>query len=188
MTRSAKIVTILAAVAAIAMGVLYGKGVLHVHQGPVKPASLAVLAPQNPAKAAPSVSFADIQDGRHALADFKGRYVLLNLWATWCAPCVSELPALARLKARVPGMAVLAVDLTHGDKPKDADAFLKSHNAALLGSLVDDQVTLMAAFRVAGLPTTLLIDPQGRVVARAEGPAEWATPEAVDYFKALTGS
>jgi thiol-disulfide isomerase/thioredoxin len=187
MTKTAKIITVLAAVAAIVSGVLYGKGLLNVHQGAVKPASLAVLEPQKEAKAAPAVTFTDIRGGRHALADFKGRYVLLNLWATWCAPCVSELPALARLKTQVPGLAVLAVNIWKRDKPADIDAFLKGHDAAALGTLTDADVTLTRAFGATVFPTTVLIDPKGDVVARAEGPAEWATPEAVDYFKALTG-
>ena len=51
--------------------------------------------------------------GKHCIGDFKGHYVLLNLWATWCAPCVSELPALAKLQAAVPGLKVLAVDVGH---------------------------------------------------------------------------
>lgn len=189
MTKTAKIVTVLAIIAAIASGVLYGKGLLNVHQGPVKPASLAVLELQKTPKAAPAVTFTDAQGGRHALGDFKGRYVLLNLWATWCAPCVSELPALTRLKAQVPGLKVLAVDLTgRRETPAMADTFLKQHQAGALGALVDIDVKMMAAFRAVALPTTLLIDPSGKIVARAEGPAEWAAPESVDYFKTLTGS
>jgi len=188
MTRTAKILTCLAVAAAIALGVLYGKGLLSVHEARVKPASLAVLEAQNPAKAAPDVQFVDAAGGRHALGAFKGRYVLLNLWATWCAPCVSELPALARLKAQVPGLAVLAVDLTgRSETPAMADAFLKQHQAGALGALVDSDVKMMAAFRAVALPTTLLIDPSGKIVARAEGPAPWDSPDAVAYFKEVAG-
>ena len=188
MTNFAKIVTVLAAVAAIASGFLYGKGLLNVHQGAApKPASLAILQVQNPAKTAPQVAFTDAAGVRHALSALKGRYVLLNMWATWCAPCVAELPALTRLKGAVPGLQVIAVDLGR-DTPAVANDFLKSHNAARLGTLVDTDKAMMTAFRVYALPVTVLIDPDGKVIARAEGPAEWATPEAVDYFKALTGS
>jgi len=189
MTRTAKILTCLAVAAAIVLGFLYGKGLLSVHEARVKPASLAVLAAQNPAKAAPDVVFVDAAGGRHALSAFKGRYVLLNMWATWCAPCVAELPALARLKAQVPGLAVLAVDLTgRRETPAMADAFLKQHQASILGALVDTDVKMMAAFKDVALPTTVLIDPNGKVVARAEGPAMWDDPDAVAYFKELAGS
>ena len=64
---------------------------------------------------------------------FKGRYVLLNLWATWCAPCVAELPALARLQAFAPGLKVLAVNTDRGEV--DAAAFLKSHHAGAAGAI-----------------------------------------------------
>ncbi len=188
MNKTGKIVTVLAVVAAIASGVLYGKGLLAVHHGAQVPATLAALTLEKTPAPAPAIAFNDIQGTRHALDAFKGRYVLLNMWATWCAPCVSELPALARLKGAVPGLVVIAVDLTHNDKAADAQSFLKSHHAGSLGAFVDQDITMMRSFGVAGLPTTILFDPQGKVIGRAEGPAEWAAPESVDYFKNLTGS
>ena len=186
MNKPAKIVIVLGLLLAVAMGFLYGKGLLSVHQGIEPPASLAALKLQNPPKPAPDVAFYDAAGGRHTLAEYKGRYVLMNFWATWCAPCVAELPALAKLKVRVPGMALLAVNLDRGDV--DAGAFLKGHRAAPLGVLTDKDTVMMTTFVLIGMPTTLLIDPEGNVVARAEGPAEWATPEAVKYFKRITGS
>ena len=188
MTRTGKIVTCLAAIFAVASGFLYGKGLLNVHQGDNPPATLAALALEKAPKSAPSIGFSDAGGVRHALSAFKGRYVLLNMWATWCAPCVSELPALAQLKSAVPSLAVVAVDLTGHDTPAQAAAFLKGHHAGSLGSYVDDEVTLMRSFTVAALPTTILIDPNGKVIARAEGPAQWSAPESVDYFKNLAGS
>jgi thiol-disulfide isomerase/thioredoxin len=182
-----KILIGLAVLCAVALGVLYGNDLLHVHQGLGPPASLAALAPQNPAKSAPAVAFYDLTGGRHTLADFKGRYVLLNLWATWCAPCVSELPALARLKERVPGLAVLAVDVWKSDKPAQVQSFLKTHDAAALGTLTDKDVTLERSFGAYGLPMTVLIDPKGNVVAKAEGAAKWDAPDAVAYLQRLAG-
>ena len=181
-----KIIISLAVIVALAMGILYGKGLLSVHQGIEPPPSLAVLVLEKAPKPAPAVTFADGKGGRHALDAFKGRYVLPNLWATWCAPCVSELPSLARLQAHAPGLRVLAIN---ADSTKvDAGAFLKSHGAGTLPVYVDSDRMLMRSFVVPGLPTTVLIDPDGKVVARAEGPAEWASPEAVAYFKRITGS
>jgi thiol-disulfide isomerase/thioredoxin len=181
-----KIVISLAVVIALVCGVLYGKGLLTVHHGLTPPASLAALAVQNPAKPAPAVTFADAAGGRHALSDLKGHYVLLNLWATWCAPCVSELPALARLKMAVPGLKVMAVNV---DSQKvDAAGFLKAHNATSLGTYADNDKVMMKNFLAVGLPLTVLIDPDGKVVARAEGPAPWDNDESIDYFKNLAGS
>ena len=188
MNKTGKIVTVLALVLAVALGVLYGKGLLNVHHQANPPASLAVLTPEKTPAPAPDIGFADAAGTRHALSAYKGRWVLLNMWATWCAPCVAELPALAQLKSAVPGLTVLAVDLTHNEKPDAADAFLKSHHAGSLGTFVDNEVKMMQAFTVAGLPTTVLIDPSGKVYARAEGPAQWSAPESVAYFKELVGA
>jgi len=181
-----KIIISLAVIMAVAIGILYGKGLLSVHQGIAPPPSLAVLVLEKAPKSAPAVTFTDGMGGRHALGEFKGRYVLLNLWATWCAPCVSELPSLAKLAAHAPGLKVLAIN---ADTTKvDAGAFLKSHGAGTLPVYVDSERMMLRSFVVPGLPTTVLIGPDGKVVARAEGPAEWASPEAVAYFKRITGS
>ena len=144
----------------LAPGFLYGIGTLPVHAAPAMPKPMAA---QKPAKAAPAVAFTDAAGVRHPLASYKGHYVLLNMWATWCAPCVAELPALTRLKAAVPGLTVLAVNMDRGQV--DAAGFLKSHNASSLGSLRDTDIALMKNFGAFGLPTTVLIDPKGNVVA-----------------------
>ena len=181
-----KIIISLAVIAALALGVLYGKGLLSVHQGFEPPASLAALKLEKAPKAAPDVHFTDAAGDRHALDAFHGRYVLLNMWATWCGPCVNELPSLARLAEFAPGLKVLAIDTDH--EKVDAAAFLKSHNAGSLPVYVDSDRMLLRSFVVPGLPTTILIGPDGKVIARAEGPADWGTPEAVAYFKRITGT
>jgi thiol-disulfide isomerase/thioredoxin len=173
--------TSLAVLSVLALGFLYGIGALPVHAAPAMPKPMAA---QKPAKAAPAVSFTDASGARHSLASYKGHYVLLNMWATWCAPCVAELPALTKLKAAVPGVQVLAVNMDRGQV--DAAGFLKSHNAASLGSLRDTDITLMRSFGAFGLPTTVLIDPKGNIVGRAEGPATWDSPETIAYFKSLS--
>ena len=184
MNKTAKIIIVLGVLLAAVSGFLYGKGLLAVHQGGVQTPVPAALKLEKTPKPAPDVSFSDANGTRHALSAFRGRYVLLNLWATWCAPCVAELPALATLARHVPGLRVIAVDVGR-DSPAQAAAFLKAHKAARLGTFVDRDITMIRKFGAYGLPLTVLIDPQGKVIARAEGPAEWATPEAVKYFKGL---
>jgi thiol-disulfide isomerase/thioredoxin len=181
-----KIIISLAVIAALALGVLYGKGLLTVHQGFQPPASLAVLQLEKTPKPAPDVRFTDAAGGGHALDAFRGRYVLLNMWATWCGPCVNELPSLARLSQFAPGLKVLAIDTDH--EKVDAAGFLKSHNASALPVYVDSEKMMLRSFVVPGLPTTILIGPDGKVIARAEGPADWGSEEAVAYFKRITGS
>lgn len=157
-----------------------------VHAVPSPPAALARLKPGIEAKSVPAVAFADGAGKRHMLSEFKGRYVLLNLWAAWCAPCVRELPALAALQAAVPKdrLVVVAVNVGRSGAAETAD-FLAAHGAVRLGVYLDSNIALMRAFRAYGLPLSVLIDPQGREVARAAGPASWDAPEALSYFRAL---
>jgi thiol-disulfide isomerase/thioredoxin len=181
-----KILISLAVVTALALGVLYGKGLLSVHQGFEPPASLSVLVLEKRPGPAPSASFVDALGSRHALDAFHGRYVLLNLWATWCGPCVNELPSLARLAKFAPGLKVLAVDWH--EKPGTVQAFLKDHNAGSLPTLVDDSGAMMRGLGAYGLPMTVLIDPNGKIIARAVGPADWGSQDSITYFKRITAS
>ena len=137
------------------------------------------------AKPVPLVSFTDASGRAHSLTEFHGRYVLLNLWATWCAPCVRELPALSNLQAAVGTrtLEVLPVNVGRGTAPETA-AFLKS-NKANLPVYLDTKNTFLRAFGAFGLPLTVLIDPQGREIARASGAVRWGAGDAVSYFKAL---
>lgn len=135
--------------------------------------------------AVPAVAFSDAAGKPEMLSAYRGRYVLLNLWATWCGPCVKELPALAKLQAGVPaGFTVVPVNVGRSTAG-ETKSFLAAHGAAGLPTFTDHNLAMMRAFHVYGLPVSLLIDPKGRVVARADGPAPWDDPQAVTYFKAL---
>jgi thiol-disulfide isomerase/thioredoxin len=173
-------------IAGVALAVLYV-----IHAGPVHalarpPAELAALKASDKPMAVPEVAFVDAAGKRHMLAEFRGRYVLLNLWATWCAPCVKELPALAQLGQAVSPdrLSVVAVNVGRSSMAETAQ-FLKTHRAGTLAPYADSNIALMRAFGAFGLPMTVLIDPQGREVARALGAAEWDAPASVSYFKSL---
>ncbi|MGZ5959883.1 MAG: TlpA family protein disulfide reductase [Rhizomicrobium sp.] len=179
-----------AAVLSVAvLAVLYVMLGRTVHAYAVPPASLAPFTADKSPTAIPQVAFSDARGNRLSLSALKGRYVLLNLWAPWCAPCVKELPSLARLRAAVPKdrFNVIAVDVGRGT-PADARSFLDAHGAKALDTYVDSNLALLRAFGAFGLPLTVLIDPQGREIGRALGPAAWDTPESIDYFRALTAS
>jgi thiol-disulfide isomerase/thioredoxin len=170
-------------------GVLYVIQPRPVHKSALQPppASLASLVIENGSRAVPAVAFTDVGGQRHTLAAFKGHYVLLNLWATWCAPCVRELPALAHLAQSLPvgRLAVVAVDIGRGSAA-DAATFLQAHDAATLPVYFDSDIALVRAFGSAGLPLSVILDPQGREIARVLGPAEWGDPKAIAYLRALT--
>jgi len=174
-------------VAAGAASVLY---VIHpsaVHEGLRPPPELARLVLQPGHPRVPDVGFAEADGKRELLASFRGRYVLVNLWAPWCAPCVRELPQLARLKSALPGLQVLAVNVGR-ENAAQTGAFLKSHNAGALSVYVDRDVALIRTFNTTGLPFSVLVDRGGHEIARALGPCEWDSPRAISYLRTLTGS
>lgn len=169
--------------AAIVVAVLYGlPGKVHAVGRP--PAAISRLTLGKAPAPVPQVAFTDAKGGRHILSEFRGHYVLLNLWATWCGPCVQELPALAHLKAAIPELQVVAVNVGRST-PEETRAFLAQHKAGNLAVYNDTDVALVRAFKAYGLPLSVLIDAHGREIARAEGPGEWDKPEAIDWFKAL---
>lgn len=126
-------------------------------------------------------------DGRElTLADFRGRVVLLNVWATWCVPCREEMPTLDRLQARLGGedfhVLPLSVDRA-GLEP--VRRFYEEIGIPHLGIYIAEGLSAMHALAVIGLPTTLLIDREGREIARLVGPAEWDSTEAVAQFESV---
>ncbi|HEX2594329.1 MAG TPA: TlpA disulfide reductase family protein [Rhizomicrobium sp.] len=179
----------LAIAAVIAFGAILA--VVYVKRsGPVHattpPATMAHFALSEHAPPLPDVAFSDARGVRHTLEEYRGRYVLLNLWATWCAPCVKELPSLAKLqKAMGDKLAVVAVDVGRNEA-LDAAQFMKSHGAGALPVFLDSNVALVRAFKAYGLPLTVLIDPNGKEVGRASGEADWGAADSVKYLQAIT--
>lgn len=126
-------------------------------------------------------------DGRDlTLADFRGRVVLLNVWATWCAPCRKEMPTLDALQARLGGadfhVLPLSIDRA-GLGP--VRRFYDEIGIRHLDTYLAEDIRAMLAFAVIGLPTTLLIDRAGREIARLVGPAEWDSPDAIARFQII---
>ena len=121
-----------------------------------------------------------------SLASWKGRVVLLNLWATWCAPCRKEMPGLDRLQAALGSndfeVVALAVDRAGSEA---AGKFLEQVEARSLALYVDATARGATALKAIGMPTTLLIDRQGREIGRLTGPAEWDSPEARRLVQSL---
>jgi thiol-disulfide isomerase/thioredoxin len=140
----------------------------------------------------PDLVFQDVAGKPLSLADWRGRTVLLNLWATWCVPCRKEMPALEALQQRLggPGFEVVAVniDTRDPDKPK---AWLKEVGIEKLAYYADPDAKtfqdLKSIGRAFGMPTTLLVDRQGCEIGTVAGPAEWASDDAVKLIQAAIG-
>ena len=129
---------------------------------------------------APDVTFADPDGGEISLADFRGTPVLVNLWATWCAPCVKELPtlnALAQAHAKDGSLGVIAVSQDNGPQGS-VEAFLAKLKVDHLGAHHDPKMALSGALGAQVLPTSILYDAEGREVWRYVGDLDWTGEEA----------
>jgi thiol-disulfide isomerase/thioredoxin len=127
----------------------------------------------------PEVKFLDASGKERTLADWRGKVVLLNLWATWCLPCRKEMPALDRLQRKIGSdkFQVVAVSVDRTGLP-GAKKFLDETKAETLALYADPTARMGVALRAAGLPATLLLDRQGREIGRLLGPAEWDGEDA----------
>lgn len=153
----------------------------------------AFLVAQKPFRV-PNVTFKDAKGHDKTLADWRGRTVLLNLWATWCVPCRREMPALDALQAKLgnAGFEVVAVNIDTRDPHKPL-TFLKGGNITHLAYYSDDSAhvfeDLKAAGKAFGMPTTLIVDRSGCEIGNMAGPAEWSSADGVKLVSATaTGS
>lgn len=127
--------------------------------------------------------FSDPSGKPTSLQEFRGQVILLNLWATWCPPCREEMPALDRLNARLGGKKFAVVTLALDSHVK-VEAFLRQIKATTLKGYTDTQGQAMTLLGVSALPTTLLIDVQGREIGRLSGAAAWDEKPALDLIQA----
>ena len=118
--------------------------------------------------------------GKTTLNQFRGKYIVLNFWATWCGPCIRELPSLERLDAALPDDRAQVV-LVSQDRAgfKQTERFLKKLDVNFPDNFVDERLKFSRALGIVSLPTTLLIGPDGKEVGRLVGHAEWNSPEAL---------
>lgn len=150
---------------------------------------VAAMLPADPPQSLKTLAFNDPQGKPMTVADHAGRTLLVNLWATWCAPCRAEMPALDALEREMGGenFEVVAINVDTGDdtKPKK---FLEEINVSSLGYYRDNTLGVFNDLKkrglALGLPVTLLIDGEGCLLANMNGPAEWASPDAKKLIEA----
>ena len=140
----------------------------------------------------PDLAFKDAQARDKTLADWRGRSVLLNLWATWCVPCRREMPALDALQAKLGGsdFEVVAVNIDTRD-PQKPRAFLKDVGITHLAYYADQSARVFEDLKTAGkafgMPTTVMVDRSGCEIGTMAGPAEWASEDGVKLVRAAIG-
>jgi thiol-disulfide isomerase/thioredoxin len=156
---------------------------------PLAHGEVAALAIAHTPFQVPPLGFKDAEGHDRTLADWRGRTVLLNLWATWCVPCRREMPALDALQARLggPKFQVVAVNIDTRD-PEKPLAFLKQIGVTHLSYFADESAQVFEDLKTAGkafgMPTTLIVDPKGCEIGDMAGPAEWSSDDGVKLVTA----
>lgn len=134
----------------------------------------------------PKIEFKDGDGLAHTLEDWRGRVVLLNIWATWCPPCRHEMPTLDRLQDHLGDerfeVIALSIDRAGVAPVKD---FFAGIGVQHLRIYIDETGASSRTLGAFGLPTTLLIGPEGRELGRFVGPAEWDTPDMIEFLKSI---
>lgn len=135
----------------------------------------------------PPITFTDAEGKPHTAADFAGKGLVINLWATWCPPCVAEMPALDRMAAALAQEEILVLPLSsdRGGTPV-VQSFYERVRLQTLRIWLDPRGAAARALGARGLPTTVIVDRSGREAARLEGDAAWDTPEFMAAIRRLT--
>ena len=148
--------------------------------------ALEKLVVQHAPRAPIEAAFFDADGREMTLGEFRGKVVLVNFWATWCPPCRAEMPSIDRLAAALEGepAAIVALSTDFGDASKPL-AFFEEIGVERLAVYHDRTKAAAREAAVLGLPVTLLLDPEGREVARLVGDAHWDSPEAIQLMRRL---
>lgn len=119
--------------------------------------------------------------------NFKGKYLLVNFWATWCGPCVRELPSLEKLRDQYAGsdLEIIAIAVDYNKDLKILQEFLDYREIGHFALYFDHQSDVRANVPMRGIPTSYLIDPKGQILYVFEGDADWVSPESIAFFEAL---
>jgi peroxiredoxin len=144
-----------------------------------KPESVAVGRP------APGFSIAGLDGRLVSLSDYRGKVVVVNVWATWCPPCVDEMPSLEKLyrELKDENFALLAVSID-SEGTAAVVPFMKKHGLTFT-VLMDSQATVQNSYKITGVPETFIIDKKGILVKKVIGSLDWASPDVLRYIRQL---
>lgn len=150
---------------------------------------LSGLQPIHPPRPTPTeIVFRDADGTEHRLTEFSGHAMVINLWATWCVPCVAEMPSLAKLSLKLAPLDIAVMPLSSDRGGASVvQKFFETHGISGLPVLLDPHGDAARAFGARGLPTTFLIDRQGKQRAWLEGAADWGSADAAGKIRTLIG-
>jgi thiol-disulfide isomerase/thioredoxin len=159
---------------------------------PLAKGEVAAVTPAARPLLVPDLTFHDATGAQKKLSDWRGRTILLNLWATWCVPCRKEMPALDELQTKLGGddfqVVAINIDTRDLDKPK---TWLKEAGITSLGYFSDEKAKVFQDLKLVGkafgMPTSMLIDKAGCEIGTLAGPAEWASDDALRLVRAALG-
>ena len=134
---------------------------------------------------APNFSLPCLGGQMVSLTDYRGKVVLLNIWATWCPPCVEEMPSMEKLyqELKGEGFEILAISIDESGA-QDVRPFMKKHQLSF-PALIDSKGTIKGIYQITGVPESFIIDKEGILVEKVIGPRNWAIPEAIRFFRDL---
>lgn len=134
---------------------------------------------------APGFTLRTLEGRKVSLKDFKGKMVFLNLWATWCPPCIAEMPSMEALHKKFKDKGLIVMAVNSEESINKVNKFIKKRNYTFLVLLDEDGSVANDSYRAIGFPTTYLIDRLGNVVGKAEGAREWDSRESVQLIEEM---
>ena len=150
-----------------------------------KPLADLLVVPEAARHDAPGFEIENLAGGNAGLADYKGKIVLLNFWATWCMPCRAEMPGMETLwqKYKEQGLVIAAVSVDEGSRGR-IETFSKLLDLSF-PILLDPESEVSDQYKVSNMPTSFLIDRNGKIISRIVGTEEWTSPEAIQLVEEI---
>lgn len=136
---------------------------------------------------APEITFLDHQHNKHSLKEFRGKTVILNFWATWCFPCIKEIPALEQIHHQFAKKDIVVVPIAQGaTNPEQVEQFFDKLQVKHLTNYIDYGSSAFKAFNVQSIPTSIIINPEGDVIAYVLGYIDWISPQVITFLLSAT--